>query len=291
MITSPQLSSFSNKQLDQIRAQRSHQIKLVYFDIDGTLLDSNAELPASAAKQIARIQAKGIKTAIASGRAVFAAQSYIQQYSINHAGIFYTGAVLFDPADNKLLASYSLAFDDIQQVIQIARQQQMHCELYTIDNYYIEAPTRYTDFHTHYLKQAPVVSPFSQELIRQGIYKIQLVVDESTELEKLAAVQKKLPHLTFASGHGADRPELIFSSVVSAEADKNAGFDNLCNYHNLKPAEIMSIGDAGSDKVFLQAAGIGIAMGNASDDVKACADYVTHHVDNNGLANALELLL
>ncbi len=291
MKISPQLSSFSNKELDQIRAQRSQQIKLVYFDIDGTLLDSNAELPASAAKQIARIQSKGIKTAIASGRAVFAAQSYIQQHSINYAGIFYTGAVLFDPANNQLLASYSLAFEDIQQIIQIARQQKMHCELYTIDNYYIEAPTRYTEFHTHYLKQAPVVIPFSDELMRQGIYKIQLVVDENTELEKLIAVQKQLPHLTFASGHGADRPELIFSSVVSAEADKNTGFDKLCKYHGLKPSEIMSIGDAGSDKVFLQAAGIGIAMGNASDDVKACADYVTYHVDDNGLANALELLL
>ncbi len=52
----------------------------------------------------------------------------------------------------------------------------------------------------------------------------------------------------------------------------------------------MSLGDAGSDKVFLQLAGYGIAMGNAKADVQACADFVTHHVDSDGLAYALDLI-
>jgi hydroxymethylpyrimidine pyrophosphatase-like HAD family hydrolase len=55
----------------------------------------------------------------------------------------------------------------------------------------------------------------------------------------------------------------------------------------LDVSECMAFGDGGNDISILKAAGIGVAMCNAADDVKAAADYVTTHVDDNGIANAL----
>ena len=52
-------------------------------------------------------------------------------------------------------------------------------------------------------------------------------------------------------------------------------------------SETMAFGDGGNDKSIICAAGIGVAMGNAIDDVKALASYVTDHVDNDGVSKAL----
>ena len=59
-------------------------------------------------------------------------------------------------------------------------------------------------------------------------------------------------------------------------------------YYGLKPSEIMTFGDGGNDIPMLRIAGIGVAMGNASPDVQAAADYVTDHVDEDGILHALQ---
>ena len=60
------------------------------------------------------------------------------------------------------------------------------------------------------------------------------------------------------------------------------------NRFGLMPEEIMAFGDAENDIGMLSFAGIGVAMGNARDNVKAAADYVTDDVDSNGISNALQ---
>ncbi len=285
-----ELSKLNSSEFDSVAKEWGGRIKLIFFDIDGTLLDSSTRVPISAQQQIYRIQQKGIATAIASGRAPFAAKIIIDQLALNGAGLFYTGAMQFDPISCDVIESVALNRTDVEVVINLARSNSLHCELYTSDNYYIEAPTVYTPHHTRYLKQPPVIGCFSQELIDNPIYKIQLVVDQRTEIHKLEVVQRALPHLIYASGHGADKPEILFSSVVSPLADKKKAFQSLCRHYQLSPDQIMSIGDAGSDQVFLEQAGLGIAMGNACDEVKRCANFVTRHVDNGGLALALKLL-
>lgn len=283
------IADLSTSERAELQARIQNDIQLLFFDIDGTLLDSSASLPAGVAEQIARVQSLGIKTAVASGRPIFAAESLIQQLSLHDAGLFYTGAALYDPLTQSSLAEHPLAVEDVMNLIPLARQLNLHCELYTLNDYFIEVETIYTPYHSHYLKRAPIVAHFNESLLAQKIFKIQLVVDQNTEMDKLICVQERFPKLCFATGHGADKPEIIFSSVVSPAADKNTAFQTLLDHHQLDAKQVMSFGDAGSDQVFLSLAGIGIAMGNANAEVKRSADFVTSHVDNQGLIQVLEL--
>lgn len=285
-----ELAALDAATLLSIKQQYASKIKLIYFDIDGTLIDSRIEIPGSTAAQVQRIQHLGITAAIASGRPYFAAKDIIKTLSINGAGLFCTGALLYDPVAKATIETQPLHRNDVDILIDMARQQSMHYEIYTIDNYFTEKVTVYTEYHKRYLNHAPVITPFTDEILSQPIYKVQLVVDMNSELSKLEAVKARLPKLFYESGHGADQPDILFSSVVSSKADKAVMFDRLCEYNELKPENIMSIGDGGSDKTFLQKSGIGIAMGNAREDVKLAADFVTRHVDDDGLAFALELL-
>ena len=78
-----------------------------------------------------------------------------------------------------------------------------------------------------------------------------------------------------------------FCDITSATADKARGIRAMADYLGFDISETMAFGDGGNDRPMLCAAGIGVAMGNAVDEVKAHADYVTSTVDEDGVWNAL----
>ena len=267
--------------------KQAANIKLAFFDIDGTLLDSNAQLPESARQAIAQLQTQGVTTAVASGRPLFAAQQWIDALKLDGAGLFCTGALVYDPKQQQELTSAPLPFFAVQNLVDMARATKTHCELYTDRAYHIESTTEFTELHNRYLRIEPELGPFDARLLATPIYKVQLVFELPRDEPVYQSFRQRFPELVFAAGHGADRPEVLFASVVAAEACKQQAFNALCAYHGVSADQVLSLGDAGSDKVFLREAGLGIAMGNAVDEVQAEANYVTAHVDEGGLAMAL----
>lgn len=99
------------------------------------------------------------------------------------------------------------------------------------------------------------------------------------------AEQKVMPLL---SGLSATRWHPLFADVNVAGTSKATGLSLFADYYRVKVSEIMACGDGGNDIPMLKAAGIGVAMGNASEKVQSVADFVTDTVDNNGLYKALK---
>ena len=80
----------------------------------------------------------------------------------------------------------------------------------------------------------------------------------------------------------------LFGDIIPKNGGKSTGIKYILDYYNINIDECMAFGDGGNDKEMLEFAKIGVAMGNASDDVKSIADYVTTDVDNDGILNALK---
>ena len=78
-----------------------------------------------------------------------------------------------------------------------------------------------------------------------------------------------------------------FTDITVRGADKGHALRLMAAHEGLDISECIAFGDGGNDIPILKTAGIGVAMGNAADNVKAAADYVTTHVDDNGIANAV----
>ena len=78
-----------------------------------------------------------------------------------------------------------------------------------------------------------------------------------------------------------------FTDITNFSADKGKALLAMAEHEHMRIDETMAFGDGGNDMPIIKQAGIGVAMGNASDEVKAVADYVTTSVDDDGVLNAL----
>ena len=75
--------------------------------------------------------------------------------------------------------------------------------------------------------------------------------------------------------------------IIPCNGGKDIGIQKILDYFNFNKEEAMAFGDGGNDISMIRAAGMGIAMGGASEAVKSVADYITEAVDENGVRNAL----
>ena len=80
----------------------------------------------------------------------------------------------------------------------------------------------------------------------------------------------------------------VFCDIVPSNSSKPAGIRAALEHYGLRQEETIAFGDGGNDIPIIEYAGIGVAMGNATDDVKAAADYVTDTVDEDGVVTALQ---
>ncbi len=273
----------------QLRAAAT-DIRLAFFDIDGTLLDSRGQIHPDLYTAINRLKSKGIKTAIASGRPYFAARFLVDELKINDTGMFYTGAHLFDPYSQWTLLEVPLPRQDALAVVQAAQAQDLYLEVYTPSSFYLREQTDISRVHAAHLRANPELGDLASVVMRSSVSKLLIGVNRELQGDQISVLERQFPQLIFARAYLAAYPEWQFASVISGAATKRRAFEFLLHHHQLDPHQVISFGDAESDMDFLQMAGLGVAMGNANDAVKAVADWVTKTADEGGVAYALNQL-
>jgi Cof subfamily protein (haloacid dehalogenase superfamily) len=117
------------------------------------------------------------------------------------------------------------------------------------------------------------------ESTKEPVYEFTIYMTKEEEDRLLAP---HLKNVTFP------RWNVGFADAISADASKGTSMIRLLEFFGLKPEEAIAFGDGGNDIPMIKAAGIGVAMGNATDIVKAEADYVADTVDNHGVISTLE---
>ncbi|MDE6215102.1 HAD hydrolase family protein, partial [Bacteroides sp.] len=133
-------------------------------------------------------------------------------------------------------------------------------------------------FHRQ-LKVVPIeANPYAEALAGKAIYQMTPFINAEEEKEVLPDV----PNCEMGRWHPA------FVDMTATGNTKQKGIDQIIRHFGIHLEETMAFGDGGNDISMLQHAGIGVAMGNAKEDVKAAADYVTTSVDEDGIANALK---
>lgn len=250
----------------------------MFFDIDGTLVSFKTHrIPDSTIAALTEARGNGHKVFIATGRPPLIItnlgdiEHLIDGYITTNGALCYVGGEIVccksipdDAArllvDDAIAKNYSMivvgeqdvaVIDPHGEVDRIFRQE------IAVENLDLEKPL--------------------EDVMQQRIMQITPFFSESYEREMMA----RIPCCVSGRWHPA------FTDITAKGADKGAGIMELASHLGFNPEHTIAFGDGGNDTSMIRAAGIGVAMGNALESLKAEADYITTSVDEDGVMNAL----
>lgn len=257
-------------------------IKMVATDIDGTIVKWDTGFSENVKKCIKRLNKQGIRVVLVTGRMHCATTPIALELRLTTPIVSYQGGLIKD-FSGKTLYQHNLSDDHAKKIINWARKKDIHINLYLDDNLYVEKDNdfikRYTDgkFITYN------VCSFDDLEIR-NVNKI-LAIDYNNAQKVTGWVEElheKYPELYVV------KSTPYFCEIGSADAKKSNGVQYLAKEWGIQKEEILAIGDQDNDIELLKAGGIAVAMGNATPQLKACADYITDTVENDGFVKAIE---
>lgn len=259
------------------------KIKLALFDIDGTLVTHESHiLLDSTVEAIHRLQEKGIKVAIASGRTQYALDKAVLERVEFDYLISSNGASVYDVSKNQYLY--------LQQYEKILVDQLLE-RIKEVDGglifQYSHAGYCYVDYEG-----------FGRELMRYlGLNESELI--DFTQFQNMHHQQlpnhilARIPDQSFEFLK-EEFKDLSFVRFLPEFYDVNAGFINksfglgfILEALGLEADEVIAFGDGQNDIEMLSHVGISVAMGNADENIKAIADYVTINTDKGGIKQGL----
>jgi len=277
--------------MGEIPKEIDSKIKLVTLDLDGTVVGKGGAISERTRVVVARLQAAGVAVALATGRPWFGARSIASTFNITSPSLFYSGALILNPATGEVYQECLIEPAAVREVLIRASESGLYTELYTRDGYFSGNDSEFRAIHTEYLGCASEIASLSEVAERFPILKFGFVVNRGEGEDALRALFREFPQLASSSAFGASHPHILFGNMTSRSASREGGFALLCSLAGVKGHEVASFGDGDSDIPFLRLAGVGVAMGNAPLSVKEAADLVTGTVDDDGAAAVLEQIL
>ncbi|WP_286845033.1 MULTISPECIES: Cof-type HAD-IIB family hydrolase [unclassified Proteiniphilum] len=265
--------------------------KLLVLDVDGTLVNSKKELSEQTLTALLKVQHMGLRIVLASGRPAYGLRHLIEKLELKKWGgyiLSYNGGQIIDVGNDKVIFEKRI---DPSMIPYLEKKAQKNgFGIFTYHNNQL-ITTKPGDKHIqdeaalNGLEIVPVKNLSS--VVDFSPCKCVLSSDDETALVALKDYWRK----RLAGVLDVYRSESFFLEVVPEFIDKGNTLGVLIEKLGIDAKEVMAIGDGRRDFSMLQLAGFGVAMGNARDSIKACADYITGDNDNNGVATAVQKLL
>lgn len=267
--------------------------KLIVSDIDGTLLRSDKHISFVTKQRIFDLIYKGHIFAIATGRMHGAGKIITTELDYDGFLISCNGAVVKHLKTGEVIQAIELAPELAKQVVDVCEQYGAYYHLYDIEAIYA---SRYANLAQKYAEGMPALPEgyhftvaFPEDLPAMvgqvPIYKIGLYHEDP---ETFSAVMKTLQKI-----EGLETCKSLDTSfdVMAKGVTKATGIEAIRAYYDIPLEHVIAFGDNENDMDMISYAGIGVAMGNAMEELKAAADFVTVTNDEDGLVYALDRLL
>ena len=250
-------------------------IRAVFFDIDGTLFSHTTNaIPLSALEAVEALRKKGILAIISSGRSYQEIQELpVIQYPFD-GYILLNGQMILNE-QFEVIAEDAITGKDKEKLIEVFNEKEIPLLL-------VEKDRMYLNFYDERVKKTQ--SAIATAVPPLGEYEGDDIFLASAFLTREERIQlmSRFETLKAVSWHqnGID--------ILPKHSGKMKGILTYLEKTGIEKDEIMAFGDAENDIDMLEYAGIGIAMGNGGEDVKAAADFVTRDIDDDGIAYALQ---
>ncbi|MED3691712.1 HAD family hydrolase [Peribacillus butanolivorans] len=254
-------------------------VRAIFIDMDGTLLKASNNISRRNMEAIYRLINQGVKVFLATGRHYEVTAPYHKEIGLQTPMICLNGAAIHDAETGRAMQMKTVRLNE-ERFHQLTAENSWNVIIHTANGLYCKETNEEIDYWT---KVGQIPPRYIGDL-RQANYQdvLKYSVRTGAPRPELSALFKKEAEVI----NWNDGFEMVAPNVSKWSAIKN-----LLHAFRISPSEVVAIGDGPNDIEMLRHVGTGVAMGNASEEVKAAADFVTGHHENDGLAEFIETYL
>ena len=265
-------------------------MKLLCCDLDNTLLDSEKRVSEGNLKAIREMAQKGNAFAIVTGRPLVSAMRVAKEYDLIMEGAYiatFNGGQIYDCSQDKIVKEYRLPLEHVEYLFKEAEAAGLHIHTYTDNDSKLICKNHTPElkmYIDHNKMEAIVCDNPLERLDKPPVKAIVMSLEGRKLLEPF-----RQQHLEWSK----DKLISIFSCDFLLEYEhlavgKGAAVKMLAEHLNIPMENTVAIGDEENDISMIKEAHVGVCMCNGPEHVRACADYVTmHNNDEDGVAEAI----
>lgn len=262
---------------------KKRKISLVLSDVDGTLVTEQKVLTSRAQKAVRALQEAGIRFAITSGRPPLGMAMLFQELALDTPIAGFNGG-LFVQRDLKIIAQKIVPADVARNAVDLIRDHGLDAWIYSGNEWLI------TKLGAPHVEHEAWTVKFAPKVVKEfdgALDKVAKIVGVSDDLEQVRRCEADA-QVAFGERATANRSQPYYLDITNKDANKGAVVDYIARHFGVPTEEIATIGDQPNDVLMFKRSGFSIAMGNASEEVKAQAAAVTDSYNDEGFAKAME---
>ena len=276
-------------------ARGKSAVRLFAIDVDGTLLDGTHRLRTEVKEAVNRLAASGCRVVLATARGPQAVVEIVQQFDFAPSLICFSGGWIgqldstsMQPANVRF--DRRLATDFAGSILNEAIYQGVEPNVFTPDSWRVRKLTDEIAEEIRIVNLQPLVS---EELLTGDIEpsKIMLISRLDIADKALPSIERAIQSLSPVALSTITYSKRNYLEILPAGVNKAKAVAALSQFLGVDLSEVAAVGDGLNDLEMLSEAGFAIAMGNASDRLKAAADLVVRSNDEAGVAQAVEEIL
>lgn len=257
--------------------------KLLVVDLDGTLLDNKKQISKKNLESLKKLKNKNILFTISTGRPLKGVIQYKQQLDLKIPAIFYNGAMIADLTTEKIIFEEHLEFCDVQKIWNEGMKNKVNIYLWSKQNLYSNFLNNNTNIYKNNLlvdaKKIDNIEQFNNSNITKIIW------DDKEEKINNLLEEIKNYNLNYTKFCTSSKNYIEF---FNKKVSKAITLNKIIQQLDIKKEEVIAIGDSNNDIEMLEFVGFGVAMENATTEIKKIAKYITFDNENSGVSNVIE---
>ena len=257
--------------------------KLIAIDVDDTLLNDDIKVTDATKAALKAAIDKGVTVTLATGRMFASARQIARQIELNVPIITYQGSLVKTLFSDEVLYERNVPADGARQIFEYCEKHGLHLQLYVNDMLYTTEDNDKVRGYSKLSNVPYIVEPDYEKLLLEPLTKM-LIIDDPARLDEVAGELRGIVgdrvHITKSKAH--------YLEFMHKEGTKGHALAFLARKIGCTMDQVIAIGDAWNDHEMVEVAGLGVAMGNAVEPLKAIADYVTLTNNEDGVAHVIE---
>ncbi len=263
-------------------------IKLIAIDLDGTLLNSQKEISPRNIRVLKEAKAQGVKVVICTGRPLASISAFVQTLGLSEEedySITFNGGLVQKNDTGSILKEYTLSAANIHDTYKIVRKLALPLDVVSGQNVFHVTPQP-AGYPSIYEQLNPLMTFSAREIndfdVNERCNKMVIAVEADYLDQQISRIpQQLLEQFTFV------KSRVCLLEILHKEVSKATGIAILAKELGIKKEEVMALGDEENDLSMIEYAGIGVAMGNATQQIKDAATVITGTNDEDGVAQAV----